>query len=233
LTSSARILHRKVELAPSWHTALLVFVIVGVALTGSLLARYKGASSVAIPASGRLVALYLPAIVVNAGLLVYVCRLGRGRSFFVDLIGTRWTSLPRAGTDLLLACAGCVTIELGEMVSARLFGPSARATRALLPATELERLVWWVVALSAGICEEVVYRGYLQTQLGARTTPKIGVVLQAILFGLAHGNQGGWAALRLGLYGLSLGFLAQLRGSLLPGILCHIAIDLASGLWLR
>jgi membrane protease YdiL (CAAX protease family) len=231
-TPSARDIHEKEELAPLWHTATLVFVIVGVALTGTLLSRYKDASPVAAPVPERLLALYLPSVLVNVGLVLYVSRIGRGRSFLGELIGTRWPSFGRAGTDLLLASLGWMLIELGEIASARLFGPSTRASGALLPTTPTERLGWWMFAMSAGFCEEVVYRGYLRTQLGARTTATLGIVLQAILFGVAHADQG-WAALRLGIYGLGLGLLARYRGSLIPAILCHIGIDLASGLWLR
>jgi uncharacterized protein len=233
LATSARDIRESVELAPRWHIAALVCVIVGVAFTGTLLSWYKDAPSVAAPASGRLLGVYLPSIAVNAGLTIYVCRIGRGKSCFAELIGERWTSVTSAGTDLLLACAAWMLIELGEISSLRLFGPSTRGSGALLPTTEVERLGWWMFALSAGFCEEVVYRGYLRTQLGVRTTPTMGIVLQAVLFGLAHADQGGLAALRLGLYGLGLGLLARLRGSLVPGILCHVGIDLASGLWLR
>jgi membrane protease YdiL (CAAX protease family) len=101
----------------------------------------------------------------------------------------------------------------------------------LLPSTEAERLTWLVVAVSVGFCEEVVYRGYLQTQLAAFTRSRtLGVALQAALFGIAHLEQGPASALRIGAYGLVLGVLASARGSLLPGMLCHIGIDLASGL---
>jgi membrane protease YdiL (CAAX protease family) len=230
---TARNIRENVELALPWHTAALVFVIMGVALTGTLLFRYKNAPSVAMPPSGRLLAVYLPSIAVNATLVLYVSRIGRGRNDLWELIGKRWLNLMRAGGDVLLACAACVLIELGEVASARLFGPSPRASGALLPITETERFGWWIFALSAGFCEEVVYRGYLQTQLGARTTPAIGVALQAVLFGMAHAEAGGWAALRIGIYGLGLGLLARVRGSLVPGILCHVGIDLASGLWFR
>jgi uncharacterized protein len=232
MTQPAQDVRENMQLAPRWHTDALVFVIVGVALTGTLLSQYRDASSVAVPRSGRLLALYLPSVVVNASLVFYVSRFGRGRSYLRDLIGTRWPNFRRAGTDLFLAFASCVLIELGEAASARLFGPSPRASGVLLPTTEMERLGWWIFALSAGFCEEVVYRGYLRTQLGSRTTPAIGIALQAVLFGVAHVDQGGWAAVRLGIYGLGLGVLARSRGSLVPGILCHVGIDLASGLWL-
>ncbi|HEY0463966.1 MAG TPA: CPBP family intramembrane glutamic endopeptidase, partial [Polyangiaceae bacterium] len=61
-------------------------------------------------------------------------------------------------------------------------------------------------------------------------SPALGLVLQALLFGLAHLEQGAGAASRIGAYGLVLGLLARRRASLVPGIVCHIGIDLASGL---
>jgi Type II CAAX prenyl endopeptidase Rce1-like len=39
----------------------------------------------------------------------------------------------------------------------------------LLPTTLAESIGWSVVAITAGICEEIVYRGYLQRQLSAFT----------------------------------------------------------------
>jgi uncharacterized protein len=233
LASSARDVRDRVELAPPWHTAALVFVIVAVAATGTLFFSYKNASPVAPPTSASRFAAYLPAIAVNAALVIYVCRIGRGRSFLAELIGNGWTNLARASVDLALACAAWLTIELADITVGRLFGSPSGTMRGLLPTTLAERLGWSMLALSAGFGEEVVYRGYLQTQLGARTRPLLGILLQSMLFGLAHSDQGGWAALRVGIYGSGLGLLARFRRSLVPGILCHVCVDLASGLWLR
>ncbi|HEX3597493.1 MAG TPA: CPBP family intramembrane glutamic endopeptidase, partial [Polyangiaceae bacterium] len=95
----------------------------------------------------------------------------------------------------------------------------------------VERLAWVVVATSVGFCEEVVYRGYLQTELSAKTrSVTLGVILQAILFGLAHADQGPWSAIPLAIYGLAFGVMAYLRRSLVPGIICHVGVDLAAGL---
>ncbi|HEX7668488.1 MAG TPA: CPBP family intramembrane glutamic endopeptidase, partial [Polyangiaceae bacterium] len=77
----------------------------------------------------------------------------------------------------------------------------------------------------------VVYRGYLRTQLAAFTrSMPLAVVLQGLLFGIAHGEQGLAIATRVAVYGVGLGGLAAWRRSLLPGILCHVALDLTSGL---
>jgi uncharacterized protein len=133
-----------------------------------------------------------------------------------------------------LAAAGFLLIEAAELLSARIHGGAVGAVRSLLPVTALDRVVWGVFAVSAGFCEEVVYRGYFQTELGARSrSPVAGIFLQALLFGVAHVEQGAWPAARFAIYGLGFGLLARLRGSLLPGILCHVAIDLASGLLFR
>lgn len=171
-------------------------------------------------------------LVVNWGLVLYCCRLFRGRNALTELLGERWRTARGALADLAFACGCFFVIMSVELVSARLFavGQSASITE-LLPSTGAERLTWVLVAVSAGFCEEVVYRGYLQTQLAAFTGKRIlGVALQAALFGLAHLEQGPAAALRAAVYGLLLGMLASFRRGLFPSIACHIGIDLASGL---
>jgi membrane protease YdiL (CAAX protease family) len=103
---------------------------------------------------------------------------------------------------------------------------------AMRPGTASARVAWAIVAGSVGLSEEVVFRGYLQTQLAAFTGRwAVAWMLQAVLFGLAHAEQGAAAMVRLAGYGLALGALARWRKSLLPGIVCHVWTDLASGLF--
>ena len=177
--------------------------------------------------------LYAQITLVAWGLLFYVCRVGRRRSAFSALVGEGWDERPPrghrprsrgGGVDFFIqAC------ELGWMW---LFAPSGgTAVAAILPHTALARAAWVVVSVSVGLSEEVVYRGYLQSQLAAFTgRPRAAWALQALLFGLAHAEQGASAMARLAVYGLALGALARWRRSLLPGILCHVWTDLASGL---
>jgi membrane protease YdiL (CAAX protease family) len=165
--------------------------------------------------------------------LLYVARLFRTHNALPELLGRRWSSGWRAVVDLVLAASACALIELLQVALTQHseVGRNA-AIAALLPSTEAERLVWVLLAVSVGFCEEVVFRGYLQTQLTAFTGSRgFGIVLQAALFGIAHAEQGAAAALRITCYGLILGVLAQLRRSLLPGIVSHVAIDLVSGFW--
>jgi uncharacterized protein len=225
------------NIAPRWHSAALIALILAVALAGTILAS-RPSGVVAAPSSGavsRILALYLPIIAVQWSLVLYTCRIGRARNELPYLLGVRWTRAGRAFTDVGLAVAGWFVIEGCERAWASIGGARASAsTAAMLPHGWLERGAWIAVAISAGFCEEVVYRGYLQTQLGAFTRrPSAGVALQAVLFGIAHLEQGPSAATRMALYGLGFGVLAQWRRSLLPGILCHIGIDVVSGLLRR
>lgn len=219
-------------IAPRWHTAVLVGLYLSVALTGTLMSRH-GAPPGALPGDhSRLVAAYLPMLLVQWGIVFYVSRVGRPASALHALLGAPWTSARRALVDLALASAGWVAIKLVELVGSQLAaGTNAPAVTALLPHTATERLAWVLVAASVGFCEEVVFRGYLLTQFTAFTRRAgVAVLLQALLFGLAHAEQGPAAMARVALYGLGFGALARWRRSLLPGIACHVWTDLASGL---
>jgi hypothetical protein len=221
-------------LAPRWHTALLVALMLAVAISGTLLQRHGALPGAAAPAAGsRIAAQYLPILSVNWGLVLYVSRLFRTHNALPDLLGRRWQNWSRAAVDLTLALAACLVILMLQALYARHFGVGrSAAVAALLPSTGAERLIWVLVALSVGFCEEVVFRGYLQTQLAAFTgSASVGLALQALLFGIAHAEQGWPTALCIAGYGVVLGVLARARGSLLPGIVSHVAIDLLSGFW--
>ena len=220
-------------LAPPWHTLALVSLMVAVAATGTCLARHG--EPVAIPPVGApYAAVYLPMILVPWGLTLYVCRVGRPRNVLPWLLGRRWNGLARASIDVSLAAFVWVLIETSEAWFGRHGVVRNGATLAILPHTAAQRAAWVFIAVSAGFCEEVVYRGYLQTQLTALTGRlSLGILLQSVLFGIAHLEQGGVAGARFALYGCAFGGLAWWRGTLYPGIIAHIAIDLASGLLAR
>ncbi len=229
------------NLAPRWHTAVLVSLIVAVALTGTLLARGTTATAAVTEGANRLtdrlVTFYLPVLIVDWGLVFYVSRIGRPANALPSLLGER--AIPRGGrrlvVDALVALGGFVVIELGELAAAGfdVSGGSA-AARTLAPLSLAERLIWVVFAFTAGFCEEVVYRGYLRKQLaafvGGPRGAAWGIALSALLFGIAHLDQGVGPALRFAGYAVGLGALAYWRRSLVPGIACHVAVDLLSGL---
>ena len=210
-------------MAPRWHTALLVGLYLSVALLGSLLPA-QGESASALPVGGRIVARYLPLLLVQWGIVFYVVRVGRARSALRGLLGVGWAGPRRVVVDLALALGAVVAMACVERAWA--LGPaggSAPSVAHLRPTTPWEVAAWIVVAASVGFSEKVVFRGYLLKQFEALTG-------SAALFGVAHGEQGATAAARVAFDGLGLGALARWRRSLAPGIAAHIMIDLVSGL---
>lgn len=89
--------------------------------------------------------------------------------------------------------------------------------------------LWIVMALSAGFCEELIFRGYLQRQISDLTDSAVAaVLLQALLFGLAHGYQASRNMTLISVLGVLYGILAFFRKSLIPGMLAHAASDIIS-----
>jgi membrane protease YdiL (CAAX protease family) len=66
----------------------------------------------------------------------------------------------------------------------------SQAARLLAPQDPFESLLWIALAVTVGICEETIFRGYLQRPFAAWTrSAPIGVLLSA-LFGAGHIYQG-------------------------------------------
>jgi uncharacterized protein len=219
------------ELASRWHTALLVYMMLFVAVAGTWLSK-TGAPVSPHENASPIRGVYLPTIGVEWMLALYVARIGREANALPSLLGERWTTGRRALEDLLIAAAVFVLVEGSEMLAARLFGTGRNVTvLAMLPHTAAEHAVWFAFSASAGFCEELVYRGYLQTQFAAFTgSVGFAVFIQAVLFGVAHCQQGLGPALRFAFYGMIFGIVARTRRSLLPCVAAHIGIDLAAGL---
>ena len=104
----------------------------------------------------------------------------------------------------------------------------AAAVSPLVPRTRVER-AWFVpVAISAGLCEEFMYRGFLLWAF----RPWLGLwgaaLASTVTFGFAHAYQGRSGAIRAGVIGAVFAILAVVMGSIVPGILLHALLDLIS-----
>jgi membrane protease YdiL (CAAX protease family) len=99
----------------------------------------------------------------------------------------------------------------------------------LVPHTLEERRTWVALSTTAGVCEEILFRGFLVAWL----TPLLGVPLafggSALLFAGAHTYLGRTGAIRAGIAGLVMGGLYALTGSLWVPMLLHAAVDIHSG----
>lgn len=101
------------------------------------------------------------------------------------------------------------------------------------PHTPAEERAFGALSVTAGICEELIARGYLMWFIGAWTGPWIAAVLSSALFGLGHAYQGRSGVIKTGAVGLVMALVYLGTGSLLPGMALHALIDLGSGAAMR
>jgi len=126
-----------------------------------------------------------------------------------------------AADSLLLGGAFGGVIVLWSRVSVGRFRWAQRLHTEFRPvARQLSSVDILVLAALSGLAEEFLFRGLLQ--------PLVGLVPQALLFGLVHQTRGpsrwvwaAWAAL----VGLGLGALFQLTGSIWGPVLAHALIN--------
>jgi membrane protease YdiL (CAAX protease family) len=99
----------------------------------------------------------------------------------------------------------------------------------MAPTTDAEHGHFRMVAITAGICEEIIYRGLLLTVLTAAVGLWPAVALSSVIFGLGHAYQGWSGIARTFLVGVVMALLTVFSGSLFVAIILHIAADLTSG----
>jgi membrane protease YdiL (CAAX protease family) len=106
----------------------------------------------------------------------------------------------------------------------------------LLPNTAGERAAWIALSLTAGVCEEILFRGFLIRFLheGPLALPLAGALAAStVVFGLGHAYQGFKGVVTTATGGVAFGLLFLLSGSLVPCIILHALLDLQVAYVLR
>jgi len=220
---------RRQPIAPWWHTALVLALLA----IGSVASAYQhGLPNANLPGVSHRLSSYVTVLIQEwlGVFLVWLALRRRGLSVG-SLVSGRWQT-PRAFfRDLGLAVGFMVVVIPLAGVFAYLLGANNNsALPNITPKTLLELLVFLVLAASAGFGEELVFRGYLTEQFSAWSGSRaIAVLLQGVVFGLAHGFYGK-AMLAIMLQGWLLGLLAYWRKSLRPGMLAHWLQDSIGGI---
>jgi uncharacterized protein len=109
-----------------------------------------------------------------------------------------------------------------------------QGVEAVLPRTRDELCWFGGLSLTAGFCEEFLYRGFFIVALA----PWLGwwgaAALSLALFAVAHLYQGWGGVLKTGIVGILFTAAVAISGSLWPAIAMHALIDLGAGVmaWL-
>jgi len=99
----------------------------------------------------------------------------------------------------------------------------------LVPRTPGESRGFLLLSISAGICEELLFRGYLMWYLATWTGLAWAAVISSVVFGAGHLYLDGRSALKAGIVGAVMAGITIAAGSLLPAMLIHAAVDMNSG----
>jgi len=180
--------------------------------------------------------IYIWKILGKWSLLAVCVWLIRKNGIRLSDFGEKVGSLPRTliVSGLLLSIIALLVIVSKRQIrkpSTEQLSKAVGKVRRLIPVNGRERNLFVAVALTAGLCEEFLYRGWLLGLIGyALTSLWAGLLLSAILFGVAHAYQGRNGIVSTSVLGIVFGLMFIASGSLLPGQVLHIVIDLNNGL---
>ncbi len=220
-------------IAPLWHTVLLIAVLLFFSLASA------GSQAEFVDQHGRM-AIYLMTVVWEWVLTLYIFwGLRRMRVPLKDLIGERWKGSFDALLDVAIASGFWLlsAFVLAGMAYALGLAKEQNIQAArnqisfLFPHSGIEIVMWALLSATAGFCEEIIFRGYLQTQLARLTGASwIGILGQAVVFGGSHAYEGWQRVIIIGVWGIMFGVLALFRRSLRPGMMAHGFHDFFTGL---
>ena len=139
---------------------------------------------------------------------------------------------------LIAAIVGAATLGGLQWFNLRRMGRSSGKAREfmqvlaerILPQSRLELVPFLALAVTAGVCEEFLYRGFAMAALIRVGLPSWGVVLlSSVLFGLAHLYQGRGGLLSTLVIGTVFGTARIAYDGLVPVMIWHFAVDAVAG----
>jgi membrane protease YdiL (CAAX protease family) len=210
------------------HTILLLVVFAAFSFWFKILADQLNAA-----ANPNRVRFYAITIVCEWLLFAFVVvGVRRSGASVAIVLGDKWRSAGQVLRDIGIA-AGFWIVSLAILFGVRkLLGisDSGRDILSMVPHSAAEIILWIALSIAAGICEEAIFRGYLQRQFIVLTkSAPAGILLSGVAFGAAHAYQGFRMVILISVFGTMFGILANWRGSVRPGMITHAWQDAVSG----
>jgi membrane protease YdiL (CAAX protease family) len=135
----------------------------------------------------------------------------------------RWPGVRLAALSLLIGAGIWPLSVLLDVLSTLVLGYTSPLPPDFFPTTSTGAVLFFIaLAVSAPICEEVLFRGYLQRAYERRGPPS-GVLVGGLLFAFYHVRFQGLLSLLP--IALALGYLAWRSQSLVTSMLAHFAVN--------
>jgi membrane protease YdiL (CAAX protease family) len=138
-----------------------------------------------------------------------------------------------------VAIVGAVVLSGLQVLNLRRVGRSSSKMKAsiqalaerIFPQSSVEFAPYIALAVTAGVCEEFLYRGFAIAALTRVGLPVwLVIVLSAILFGVAHLYQGRGGLVGTMIIGIAFGIARVAYNSIVPVVFWHAGIDIAAGI---
>jgi len=217
-------------------TVLVVWLVVIQPVVGR--ARYEKLSSAGSQGQSRRLRAYRNSAVREWALVGAVAIVGALSDRGPSAVGIPTSDLfpfDRAETASILV-AGVVAVFVGTILVWAVSPPvrmrmarTVRGAALLLPRSAAERLGFVGVAITAGSCEEILYRGFgfqYVRWLLPHSDVGTAIVVTSVAFGVAHAYQGWLGIVATGVVGAILGWCYWATGSLVVVMILHALIDL-------
>ena len=98
-----------------------------------------------------------------------------------------------------------------------------------LPRSRRDFRLFFFTSITAGIVEEIFYRGFAIWYLTHFMPLWAAVIVSSLMFGLGHSYQGAAGMLKTGVIGLSMAVLYVVTGSIWLPIVAHALLDILQG----
>jgi CAAX protease family protein len=105
-----------------------------------------------------------------------------------------------------------------------------RTFAGIIPETPAERRLFSFLSFTAGVCEELFYRGFLIWYLALQLPVIVAAVVSTLLFAIGHGYQGASGLRKTIFAGGVLTVFYLVSGSLIASIILHFITNLTTGL---
>jgi membrane protease YdiL (CAAX protease family) len=218
----------------AWDIALIFFVL-AVILPWRGRARLK--KLLAMPRVGPLERLVLYASTIAFQWVTVVVVGWRAWAHGYTAVDLGLTA--RQGTRLMIvSIVGAATLGTLHWLNLRRVGRIPASARGaiqaiaerILPQSTVELLPFLALAVTAGLCEEFIYRGFAMAVLARLGSPAWAAVLaSSVLFGLAHLYQGRGGLVSTMIIGTVFGTGRIAYDSLVPVVFWHTAVDAVAG----
>jgi membrane protease YdiL (CAAX protease family) len=149
-------------------------------------------------------------------------------------------TIPRPLLTMIVAAVLTALVLLNQIVGLRRLATSPAGGQGLVPQLalklfpqdEVERLAFFALVVTVAVCEEFIYRGFIQEICRDLAGGSIyfAVVGSATFFALAHLYQGRRGLISTFLVGILFSATAAATGTLIPSIVAHFAADFCAGM---